>query len=260
MWTLMTSWCTPTTLFVVLNLMIGTIAVTSRFSGQRNDQAPQLRRAPSLLERVKSFDFSAYRYEQQPYSEPEVHTQLVRTPSLLERVRSLNFSLYGADQPHQSAEVGAQAEIHEDDQSVETQQPQLARTPSLLERMRSIKLSLHRSDPFPSEPTCGTPDRNTSLGQDMKTESEKKPAPARRSQKMKKSVSQKVASGRVEDVDAVELRRPQTVRETKSKLSETMSFGDDEEVDAKADDFINRFKQQLKLQRLDSLLRYSRSS
>lgn len=28
------------------------------------------------------------------------------------------------------------------------------------------------------------------------------------------------------------------------------------EVDAKADDFINKFKQQLKLQRLESLLRY----
>ena len=97
----------------------------------------------------------------------------------------------------------------------------------------------------------------------MTTESETKPAqPARtrRSEKLKKSVSQKAASGRVEDMDAVELRRPQTTRETKSKLSETMSFGDDEEVDAKADDFINRFKQQLKLQRLDSLLRYSRGA
>lgn len=30
----------------------------------------------------------------------------------------------------------------------------------------------------------------------------------------------------------------------------------DAEVDEKADDFISRFKQQLKLQRLDSLLRY----
>ncbi|KAK7388198.1 hypothetical protein VNO78_23007 [Psophocarpus tetragonolobus] len=31
---------------------------------------------------------------------------------------------------------------------------------------------------------------------------------------------------------------------------------EDEEVDAKADDFINRFKKQLRLQRIDSLLRY----
>ncbi|XP_078432046.1 uncharacterized protein LOC144703690 [Wolffia australiana] len=31
---------------------------------------------------------------------------------------------------------------------------------------------------------------------------------------------------------------------------------DDEEVDAKADDFINKFRQQLKLQRLDSIVKY----
>ena len=30
---------------------------------------------------------------------------------------------------------------------------------------------------------------------------------------------------------------------------------EDEEVDARADDFINKFKQQLKLQRLDSIIR-----
>ncbi|RVW43906.1 hypothetical protein CK203_072370 [Vitis vinifera] len=216
MWTLMTSWCTPTTLFVVLNLMIGTIAVTSRFSGQRNDQAPQLAELRLCWR------------------------ELNRSTSRL-------------------TEVGAQAEIHEDDQSVETQQPQLARTPSLLERMWSNKLPSTDPTHFPPNQHVEPRSKHES-GSGHETESEKKPAPARRSQKMKKSVSQKVASGRVEDVDAVELRRPQTVRETKSKLSETMSFGDDEEVDAKADDFINRFKQQLKLQRLDSLLRYSRSS
>lgn len=31
---------------------------------------------------------------------------------------------------------------------------------------------------------------------------------------------------------------------------------EEEEVDVRADDFINKFKQQLKLQRLESLLRY----
>ncbi|CAM8939085.1 unnamed protein product [Rhodiola kirilowii] len=36
----------------------------------------------------------------------------------------------------------------------------------------------------------------------------------------------------------------------------TRRIKEDEEVDSKADDFINKFKQQLKLQRLDSILRY----
>jgi hypothetical protein len=31
---------------------------------------------------------------------------------------------------------------------------------------------------------------------------------------------------------------------------------EEEEVDAKADDFIKRFKQQLRMERLDSILRY----
>lgn len=43
-------------------------------------------------------------------------------------------------------------------------------------------------------------------------------------------------------------RRPATMRERVK--------ADDVEVDAKCDDFINRFKQQLKLQRMDSILRY----
>ena len=43
-------------------------------------------------------------------------------------------------------------------------------------------------------------------------------------------------------------------KSTLEKKRETASLGYDEEVDAKADDFINRFKQQLRLQRLNSLL------
>lgn len=52
--------------------------------------------------------------------------------------------------------------------------------------------------------------------------------------------------------EEVEKRRPQTARPVET----TTSWREDEEVDAKADDFINRFKKQLRLQRIDSLLRY----
>lgn len=72
--------------------------------------------------------------------------------------------------------------------------------------------------------------------------------------KMKKSASEK-AMELEKQVEEVEVRRPATVRER--KVVKTVAFSkEDEEVDAKADDFINKFKQQLKLQRLDSLLRY----
>lgn len=80
--------------------------------------------------------------------------------------------------------------------------------------------------------------------------------PERVPAKMKKSASEKAVGRRVEEKEEVELRRPATVREKKGKVCETVAFREDEGVDAKADDFINRFKQQLKLQRLDSLLRY----
>ncbi|CAN1344352.1 Pathogen-associated molecular patterns-induced protein A70 [Linum perenne] len=74
---------------------------------------------------------------------------------------------------------------------------------------------------------------------------------------MRKSASVKctevvalTAAAKEEEV-RLEKRRPATVR-----LQKTVSIGDEcGGVDSKADDFINRFKEQLKLQRVDSLLR-----
>ncbi|KAK2982077.1 hypothetical protein RJ640_003202 [Escallonia rubra] len=67
---------------------------------------------------------------------------------------------------------------------------------------------------------------------------------------MKKSASASFVDGVMEGEQAeeVDCRRLTTVRG-----GEAASFREDEGVDAKADDFINRFKQRLKLQRLDSL-------
>lgn len=67
--------------------------------------------------------------------------------------------------------------------------------------------------------------------------------------KLRKSASTLSAFSHFEEDEIVEARRPATVRE--GKVTEG-----DEEVDAKADDFIVKFRQQLKLQRLDSILRY----
>ena len=78
--------------------------------------------------------------------------------------------------------------------------------------------------------------------------------PTKLTRKIKKSMSVKLASFHYEeeeDINNIESRRPATVREGKVSVTE------DEEVDAKADDFIIKFKQQLKLQRLDSLTNWS---
>lgn len=70
---------------------------------------------------------------------------------------------------------------------------------------------------------------------------------------LKKSVSEKIVlSGKREEEVEVDQRRPATVREKTA----AQSGEDDAAVDGKADDFINMFRQQLKLQRLDSILRY----
>eukprot|EP00261_Vitis_vinifera_P038150 XP_019079393.1 PREDICTED: disease resistance protein At4g27190 isoform X4 [Vitis vinifera] len=52
------------------------------------------------------------------------------------------------------------------------------------------------------------------------------------------------------------MKLPANMREGNAKATVAKGDDDDEEVDAKADDFINKFKQQLKLQRLDSTIRY----
>ncbi|XP_004488048.1 uncharacterized protein [Cicer arietinum] len=56
---------------------------------------------------------------------------------------------------------------------------------------------------------------------------------------------------------SISFRRSESVKVEEEKKPESESEADTEEgVDAKADDFIKRFKQQLRLERLDSMLRY----
>lgn len=80
---------------------------------------------------------------------------------------------------------------------------------------------------------------------------------SKKSTKMKKSKSLKVGfkddyDG--DDVAAVEARRPGTVR-VKKTVMEDDDDDDDVEVDSRADDFINRFKNDLKLQRIESIMK-----
>lgn len=145
-------------------------------------------------------------------------------------------------------------------------QPQLVRNPSLLERLKWMNFSsLYRSDSMEAEREGEGEDecQGSNSGHDSgnlvkrsKSEAHEE-SPAGLPEKMRKSASEKLSSSRraeEEEVATVERRRPETARMLGGK--ETASCGEDEAVDAKADDFINRFKQQLKLQRLDSFLRY----
>ncbi|CAI9761096.1 unnamed protein product [Fraxinus pennsylvanica] len=156
---------------------------------------------------------------------------------------------------------------HHEDNS----RPQLVRVPSLVERVMSINNSLSRTenlDSFdsaalytapPQEPTHH--EKSEAKVEDMILNESVKDIHVTRSRSdtclkaptkrvLKKSASEKVFLA--EPMGEADRRRPVTVREM------TSSNGpDDEAVDAKADDFINRFRQHLKLQRLESILRYN---
>ncbi|KAL6974539.1 hypothetical protein U1Q18_028724 [Sarracenia purpurea var. burkii] len=177
MWSFMASWSTPAALFCVLNIMIGTIFLTSKSKTHTKSE--------------------------NEHNQP----QLVRHPSILQRVMSINFSLHRSEH---SGEVPHDAVPHHDRPQIEDHH-----------------VTRSRSD----------------------TTGEASPAMAAAPKRMRKSASEKAI---VEVEEEVDRRRPATVREG----NQVASFGEDEGVDAKADDFINRFKQQLKLQRLDSILRY----
>ncbi|CAK9140535.1 unnamed protein product [Ilex paraguariensis] len=202
MWAFMASWLTPSVLFCVLNLTIGTIFIISKLQNQNKHQQKQ-----QLGE--------------------DNSPQLVRTPSLLERVKSINLSFYrseSVDPFHPMAHHTDPTHDRSEDQTLESQSQNPKEDLGLEGHVTRSKSEMGGKTPAMVEPT------------------------------MKKSASEKAVAAVEVDVDH---RRPATVRERKGKgkWSETASSGEDETVDAKADDFIERFKQQLKLQRLDSLLR-----
>ncbi|KAM5547377.1 pathogen-associated molecular patterns-induced protein A70 [Rosa sericea] len=285
------SWLTPTSLFIFLNLTIGTLVISHRFckTPQQQPQHDHFGRPPSLLERVRSFDFSHYNFQPdhpEPHQVTENPTGLVRTPSFMERLRSINFSHYNFQhhypEPEHVTEYPApdnptglvrtpsfmerlrsfnfsQNDFQQPDPEPEhvTEHPTpenptgIVRTPSLLARLKSMDFSsLYRSDPETEDlhPTKADnlnpkPTRDHMVHR-SKSDRGHEGSEIRPEKVIKKSASER---GFEENEGGVRQRRG---------VEKTMSFGDDEEVDAKADDFINRFKQQLKLQRLDSLLRY----
>ncbi|GJY05062.1 Myb-like protein AA [Tanacetum coccineum] len=58
-----------------------------------------------------------------------------------------------------------------------------------------------------------------------------------------------------DDVAAVEARRPETVRVKKTVMMVKDEDDDDVEVDSRADDFINKFMNDLKSQRIESIMK-----
>lgn len=179
-WASMAGWCTPTVLFIVINVVIGTIFFSSsltRSSGK-----------------------------------PNGGHNLARTASVLPRLNSLNHLFR-----QRTEETTAIAALLSPEPEVD-----------VAEKPQGKEAESHSG-------------RSVSEG----------PKKVIKEVKMKKSASSKgrlTSSKKVVEEEEVVVRRPTTTRAAPAKV--------DDGVDAKADDFINRFKQQLKLQRLDSISRY----
>ncbi|MQM05009.1 hypothetical protein Taro_037815 [Colocasia esculenta] len=218
LWASVYSWFTPTVLFVLLNLVIGTIAVTSKGVRKAHDHPK---------------DEHGFFHHHFPASN-NLHS-LARSPSLvLERLKSIG-SLYR----YRSVEIPAEITV--------------APAPSAAAATLTSHLVSEDEETFETLDEAYQAAAGASSGQHFsRSQSDSHPTagemPVKLPGKLKKSASSKSAFAHFEEQEVVE-KRPATARPSQPTPL-------DEEVDAKADDFINRFRQQLKLQRLDSIMRY----
>ena len=151
----MASWLTPSNLFIFINLVIGTIAISSRFANTTKRQH-QLVRSPSLLERLASFNLCYHKHEPttrmmtttttmfhrvvDPVERlDEFRLDQVPSSSLLDRVRSFNLGFYKSDN------IERHGPVHNSDLP---QLAQLDRLPSssLLDHVKPLNLEIERPD------------------------------------------------------------------------------------------------------------------
>lgn len=199
------SWFTPSCIFLIVNLVIGTIAITSHFATKKKrqlDSPPQLVRSSSFLGRVTSFGLSCCKFE------PASAAATITTPEETQVELVQNQDLTRVNRTVSS---------------------------TLLDRVKSIDLGLNKTemngDPGDSTPLIRAP-----------------------------SLLERLMSGNFRRLDSVKVvekeKKPESELELKPERKFVRGRAEEEEVDAKADDFIKRFKQQLRLERLDSILRY----
>ncbi|KAM3192053.1 hypothetical protein ACQJBY_069352 [Aegilops geniculata] len=218
LWSTVHGWFTPWVLFLVLNIVIGTIAVTSKASPPAGGGEGAAAAAGGE------------------------RRSLSRVPSMaLDRLRSFNMSRFTAPAPE--APVTGVLDLGSDEQL-----PPLEMEPEAQGELEPEHTHMERSM------------------SEAAAEAELPRLPAR----LRKSASDKSAFAHFvaeEDTEVVEARRPATTRdgerrrrplaaEPEEPVSEEEIEEAGGEVDARADDFINNFRHQLKLQRIDSFMRY----
>ncbi|GER32104.1 hypothetical protein STAS_08159 [Striga asiatica] len=298
-WASMNSWFTPAVFFVLLNIMIGTIAFTSTLTNKKQNQPTNQNQhqneethnqpKPSVLQRLKSTNFYPYfnrsqdtrtlsAHKQTPdsfNSELQTHyffqenlqaSQSQPTNYIFEQTHELNNQ---ESQTHfvfeqKDPDLGDSKRTHLDsdqkdpdlDGSKQTHLVFEQKDSSLdgFEQAQEEKIEENEAD----EQSMDEVYSQLAGSHFVRTKSDTKPTageiPVKLPARMRKSASLKSPFGHFEEEKIVEARRPATVRERRGNNAKTAEG--DHEVDARADDFINKFKEQLKLQRLDSIIRY----
>ncbi|WOK91347.1 hypothetical protein Cni_G00038 [Canna indica] len=254
MWISVRGWFTPTVLFVLLNLVIGTIAVTSksRSSHRRHprdeavhgappEDVPPLLRGPSAaLERLRSVSLYRFRSGEIPFvdapppssiSEADRPAPLSRGPSaVLETLRSIGLYRFRSGEISHEAAPPSSSISEVDLPEAATGAPWSADGGAVYEDNH----------------------RNHHYGRSRSETGEE--AAGRLAGRMKKSASDSSAFAHFEADEIA--RRPATARGGRHAAVEEEESDEEVAVDARADDFINRFRQQLNLQRLDSIVRF----
>ncbi|KAM0876448.1 hypothetical protein ACQ4PT_036144 [Festuca glaucescens] len=231
LWSTVHGWFTPAVLFLVLNIVIGTIAVSSKVTSAAGSGEGAEAAAGAGAEAGGE------------------KRGLSRVPSMaLDRLRSFRLSRHAAPAPEPA--VAGVVDLGSDEYL-----PPLEKEPEAEEE-----------DQVEQEQEHAHMERSMS---EAAAEPELPRLPAR----LRKSASDKSAFTHFaaeEGVEAVEARRPATTRdgargprrplvaaaEPEEPVSEEEPEEAGGEVDARADDFINKFHHQLKLQRIDSFMRY----
>ena len=273
------SWFTPNILFCVTNIIIATLFIASNNNKHddhaHSDSISRITRVSSFLSRTRSMNLSFYTPTTTTATlEPQYNYEYQSKPPSYTSTSELTQSI------HQSPSYVTPLELSNDYEtsSFECEQlplSQLTRTPSILERVKYNKLSSFYTEPeditnssiqldrvpssydrvksfkISSPFTYETPFSQTDLHV-ISSKSENTPVIKKEglvSERKKLLSDMRIA----DDDEDVNLRCSATTGESSNVVDAEI----DEEVDAKAEQFISRFKQQLRLQRLESLARYN---
>lgn len=204
-WASMNSWLTPTVLFLLLNLMIGTIAVTSGLTSHKpTHHHPQ----PT---------FHHHHPQQQPPPQQPLQPHLTRSPSVIERLKSINlYTFYSHPSTTHFQQPPPPPQQQQQQQPDPTPEPQQPSSPT-------------------TTTTTAAPDE---VEHPTMEEIYSRILQGKHQQQMEKLSTSDGLAGESEIVDHTAVQRDVEDERQNAGLL-------DEGVDAKADDFINRFKKQL---------------